>query len=112
MLQRRYEVTAPNRSHDWAADCTGITTSNTPVPVKFSLPTTMFPDGVLRSSKSPCRVASEMKVAVVSYDAFKSCEGLVEIPDRLKGLYPPSNVYKFNDISRMLVSISAISLAM
>ena len=67
-------------------DSTGMTTSKTPVPVRLSLPTTMFPDGVVRSSKSPCRVASEMKDAVVSYDALRRGEGLVEIPDRLNGL--------------------------
>lgn len=81
------EISAVN--HD---DSTGMTTSKTPVPVRFSLPATMFPDGVVRSSKSPCRVASEINEAVVSYDALRSGDGLVEIPDRLKGLYPPSNV--------------------
>lgn len=63
-----------------------MTTSKAPVPVKFKRPATMLPDGVLRSSKSPCNVASERKEAVVSYDALRSGEGLVEIPDRLNGL--------------------------
>ena len=58
-------------NHD---DSTGIITSNTPVPVKLSLPATMFPDGVVKSSKSPCRVASDMNEAVVSYDALESIE--------------------------------------
>ena len=33
-----------------------------------------------------------MKAAVVSYDALSKGEGLVAIPVRLKGLYPPSKV--------------------
>jgi hypothetical protein len=69
-----------------------MTTSNTPVPVKFNRPATIFPDGVVRSSKSPCNVASDRKDAVVSYDALSNGDGLVDIPDRLNGLYPPSNV--------------------
>lgn len=60
--------------------------SKTPVPVRLSLPATMFPDGVVRSSKSPWSVASDRNDAVVSYDAFSKGEGLVEMPDRLKGL--------------------------
>ena len=54
----------------------------------------MFPDGVVRSSKSPWRVASDKNAAVVSYDALSSGDGFVDIPFRLKGLYPPSNVYR------------------
>jgi hypothetical protein len=46
----------------------------------------MFPDGVVRSSKSPYRVASDRNAAVISYDALRSGEGLLEIPCRLKGL--------------------------
>ena len=75
----------------WSTD---MTTSKTPVPVWLSLPMTMFPDGVVRSSKSPWRVASEKNAAVVSYDALSSGDGFVDIPFRLKGLYPPSNVYR------------------
>lgn len=71
---------------------TGITTSNTPVPVKLSLPATMFPEGDLRSSKSPCKVASERNAAVVSKEALRRGEELVAMPERLNGLYPPSNV--------------------
>jgi hypothetical protein len=66
--------------------------SNAPVPVELGLPTTMFPEGDVRLSKSPYSVASEMKEPVVSNDAFSNGEELVEIPFRLKGLYPPSNV--------------------
>lgn len=43
-----------------------ITTSNTPVPVAFGRPRTMFPDGLVRSSKSPYNVASDKNAAVVS----------------------------------------------
>ena len=83
MKQSRCATDKSRINHD---DSTGITTSKTPVPVKFSLPATMFPDGVVRSSKSPCSVASEMKEAVVSYDAFRRGDGFVEMPERLKGL--------------------------
>lgn len=65
---------------------TGITMSNTPVPVRFRRPITMFPEGVVRSSKSPCRVASDRNAAVVSYDALSKGDGFVESPLRLKGL--------------------------
>jgi hypothetical protein len=68
--------------------------SNAPVPVELGLPTTIFPEGDVRLSKSPYSVASEMKEPVVSNDAFSSGEELVEIPFRLKGLYPPSNVWE------------------
>lgn len=71
----------------------GMTTSNTPVPVRFNLPITMFPEGVVKSSKSPFSAASDKKAAVVSYEAFSNGDGFVEIPRRLKGLYPPSKVY-------------------
>lgn len=64
----------------------GITTSNTPVPVKIGRPTTMLLDGVVRSSKSPCSVASDKNAVVVSYEAFRSGDGLVESPFLLKGL--------------------------
>jgi hypothetical protein len=47
---------------------------------------TRLPDGVDKSSKSPYNVASERKAAVVSYDAFKRGEGLLERPLRLNGL--------------------------
>lgn len=46
----------------------------------------MFPDGVLKSSKSPYSVASDKKDIVVSYDALSSGEGFVEMPLRLNGL--------------------------
>ena len=69
-----------------------ITTSNTPVPVALGLPRTMFPEGVVRLSKSPNSVASERNAAVVSYEALSRGDGFVEIPLRLNGLYPPSNV--------------------
>jgi hypothetical protein len=52
----------------------------------------MLPDGLERLSKSPYNVASEMKLAVVSNEAFSSGDELVEMPFRLKGLYPPSKV--------------------
>lgn len=62
--------TLPNMGHDISAAesvwSTGITMSKAPVPVRLSLPMTMFPDGVVRSSKSPCSVASDKKAAVVS----------------------------------------------
>lgn len=78
----------------WASgELTGITISNTPVPVRFSLPITILPDGVDRSSKSPCSVASERNAAVVSYDALSRGDGFVDMPFLLKGLYPPSKVY-------------------
>lgn len=64
----------------------GTSTSNTPVPVRLSLPTTIFPEGDVRSSKSPCKVASERNAAVVSNDAFRRGEELVAIPERLNGL--------------------------
>lgn len=60
--------------------------SNTPVPVRFRRPITMFPEGVVRSSKSPCKVASDRNAAVVSYDALSNGDGLEESPLRLKGL--------------------------
>ena len=43
-----------------------ITTSNTPVPVALGLPRIILPEGVVRSSKSPNSVASEINAAVVS----------------------------------------------
>lgn len=95
-------VTKRVMSRVWYYSCTtlllvyasvAITTSNTPVPVRLGRPSTMHPDGVRRSSKSPNSVASERKAAVVSYDAFRSGDGFIEIPLRLNGLYPPSNVY-------------------
>jgi hypothetical protein len=72
----------------------GVLTSNTPVPVGLGRPNTIFPDGEVKSSKSPYRAASFKKAAVVSYDALSRGEELVEIPLRLNGLYPPSKVYK------------------
>lgn len=74
----------------------GITTSNTPVPVALGRPKTMLPDGVVKSSKSPNNVASDKNAAVVSYDAFKNGDGFVDMPLRLNGLYPPSNVCACN----------------
>ena len=65
---------------------TGITTLNTPVPVKLSVPATIFPEGDLRSSKSPYKVASERNAAVVSKDALRRGEELVAMPERLNGL--------------------------
>ncbi len=65
---------------------TGSTTSNTPVPVRFGLPNTILPDGLDRSSKSPYKVASDKKAAVVSYEALSSGDGFVEMPFRLNGL--------------------------
>lgn len=50
------------------------TTSNAPVPLRAGLPTMMFPEGVVRLSKSPCNVASDKNAAVVSYDALSSGE--------------------------------------
>lgn len=72
----------------------GYTISNTPVPVILGRPRTILLEGVRRSSKSPCSVASLKNAAVVSYDAFSNGDELVEIPLRLNGLYPPSNVCK------------------
>lgn len=63
-----------------------VTTSNTPVPHIDGLPITILPDGDVRSSKSPCSVASERKAAVVSYEAFSNGELFVEMPLRLNGL--------------------------
>jgi hypothetical protein len=71
---------------------TTVITSNAPVPIALGRPRTMLPDGVVSSSKSPCSAASEMNAAVVSYDALRSGDECVEIPFRLNGLYPPSNV--------------------
>ena len=45
---------------------TAITTSKAPVPVGIGRPITMFPDGEVRSSKSPYKVASDRNAAVVS----------------------------------------------
>lgn len=64
----------------------GITTSNTPVPVTMGRPTTRLLEGVVKSSKSPYRVASDKKAVVVSYDALRSGDGLVERPFLLNGL--------------------------
>ena len=69
-----------------------ITTSNAPVPVALGLPRIILPEGVVRSSKSPNSVASEINAAVVSKEALSKGDEFVEIPLRLKGLYPPSNV--------------------
>jgi hypothetical protein len=44
-------------------------------------------------SKSPRRAASATKLAVVSKEALRKGEELFERPVRLKGLYPPSDVY-------------------
>lgn len=71
---------------------TGITISKAPVPIVEGRPRTILPEGDFKSSKSPCNVASEMKDAVVSNDALRSGELLVEMPFRLNGLNPPSYV--------------------
>lgn len=66
--------------------------SQAPVPIAEGRPRTILADGDFKSSKSPCNVASEMKLAVVSKDALRRGELLVEIPFRLNGLNPPSYV--------------------
>lgn len=60
--------------------------SNTPVPLLLGAPITMFAEGLRKSSKSPCRVASDRNAAVVSKEALSSGDDLVAIPVRLKGL--------------------------
>lgn len=75
-----------------SARTTGVRTSKTPVPLDPGFPRTMLELGLLRSSKSPWRVASERKAAVVSNEALRSGDDFDEIPVRLKGLYPPSCV--------------------
>jgi len=72
----------------------GITTSNEAVPLFDGRPSTILPDGEVKSSKSPYNAASEINDAVVSKEAFSNGELFVEIPFRLNGLYPPSNVWK------------------
>jgi hypothetical protein len=57
-----------------------------PVPLCVGRPSTIFPDGLVRSSKSPCSVASDKNAAVVSNDALSSGELCVEMPRRLNGL--------------------------
>ena len=69
-----------------SSSSTGITTSNTPVPHRIGRPNTKFPDGVLRSSKSPYSVASERNAPVVSNEAFNRGDGCTLIPLRLNGL--------------------------
>ena len=64
----------------------GIMISKEPVPVRAGFPSTMLPDGDVRLSKSPCRVASVMNATVVSKDALRRGELLLAIPLRLKGL--------------------------
>lgn len=73
------------------------------MPVKLGRPITTLPEGVVKSSKSPCSVASPRKAAVVSYDALRSGEGFDEMPERLKGLYPPSKVCPKSSVKRKTV---------
>jgi hypothetical protein len=63
-----------------------MTISNAAVPLVEGRPRTMLPEGEVRSSKSPCNAASDMNDAVVSKEALRSGELLVDIPLRLKGL--------------------------
>lgn len=65
-----------------------------------TLPRTILAEGVPKSSKSPKRAASATKFAVVSKEALRKGEVLLERPVRLKGLYPPSHVYSHVIISR------------
>lgn len=53
----------------------------------------MFADGDSHVSQSPCSAASAMNPVVVSKEALRNVEVLLERPVRLKGLYPPSHVY-------------------
>ena len=97
LITNTYLILTPRVALSWAYFYyarvpASINTPNAPVPVALGRPNTMFPDGVLRSSKSPCNVASPRNAIVVSYDALSSGDGFVEMPLRLKGLYPPSNV--------------------
>lgn len=70
----------------------GARRSKTPVPLELGFPRTIFAAGDRKSSKSPCKVASDKKATVVSNDAFSSGEDLAEIPVRLNGLYAPACV--------------------
>lgn len=65
---------------------TGTAISKMPVPVCAILPSTMLALGLVKSSKSPKSVASEMKPAVVSKEALRNGEGELAMPVRLKGL--------------------------
>lgn len=65
-------------------------TSNVPVPTLLGVPITKLALGLLKSSKSPCSVASDKNAAVVSNDALSSGDDLLAIPVRLNGLYAPS----------------------
>ena len=60
--------------------------SNAAVPLVEGRPNTMLPEGEVKLSKSPYNAASEMNEAVVSKDALRRGELLVEMPLRLKGL--------------------------
>lgn len=68
----------------------GARMSKAPVPLALGLPITILAAGLVRSSKSPWRVASDRKATVVSNDALSSGEDLAEIPVRLNGLKPPA----------------------
>lgn len=66
--------------------CTAVSTSKAPVPVELGRPTTTFPDGLERLSKSPYSVASDMNDPLVSKDALSNGDELVAMPLRLNGL--------------------------
>jgi hypothetical protein len=67
-------------------------TSNTPVPLLGTFPSTMLAEGVPRSSKSPNRAASATNAEVVSNDALRNGDELFDRPVLLNGLYAPSHV--------------------
>ena len=56
------------------------------MPDNGTRPSTMLADGFVIVSKSPNRAASVMKAPVVSYDAFKKGDVLLDRPVRLNGL--------------------------
>ena len=68
------------------SDAVDTTTENAPVPDNGTRPSTMLADGFVIVSKSPNRAASVMKAPVVSYDAFKKGDVLLDRPVRLNGL--------------------------
>jgi hypothetical protein len=68
------DILGINGVYDYGISERGNMTSNTPVPLNAGRPTMIFPEGVVKLSKSPWRVASDKKATVVSYDALSSGE--------------------------------------
>jgi hypothetical protein len=84
---KSYSMTAYQVSHAASQAVTiGTAIWKMPVPVFAGLPITTLALGLVKSSKSPKRVASDKKPAVVSKDAFRKGDGEFAMPVRLKGL--------------------------